>query len=178
MMSDRHISDAWSPLAVRHEAMRIVEVDEVTDLPEARDAPRPKSLIDRQILTDPHPGVPPFAPPHLQDLFANSPPIAEHSRNNPKENGMPGGAEEDAQSQPATGSPSIADARVFISYASQHKAVADTIVATLEHAGPRPHWTRMIVTSAWHLPTMRLDDKRMHNVSWRPARLSTGTVRR
>jgi TolB-like protein len=59
----------------------------------------------------------------------------EHSRNNPKENGMPGGAEEDAQSQPATGSPSIADAKAFISYASQDKAVADAIVATLEHAG-------------------------------------------
>ena len=48
---------------------------------------------------------------------------------------MPEGAEEDAQSQPAVGSPSIADAKVFISYASQDKAVADTIVATLEHAG-------------------------------------------
>jgi TolB-like protein len=48
---------------------------------------------------------------------------------------MPEGAEEDAQSQPAIGSPSIADAKVFISYASQDKAVADTIVATLEHAG-------------------------------------------
>jgi len=68
-------------------------------------------------------------------LFANSPPIAEHSRNNPKENGMPEGAEEDAQPQPATGSPSIAEAKVFISYASQDKAVADTIVAALERAG-------------------------------------------
>lgn len=36
MLSDRHISDAWSPLAVRHEAMRIVEVDNATGLPEAR----------------------------------------------------------------------------------------------------------------------------------------------
>jgi TolB-like protein len=68
-------------------------------------------------------------------LFANSPPIAEHSRNNPKENGMPEGAEEDAQPQPATGSPPIAEAKVFISYASQDKAVADIIVAALEHAG-------------------------------------------
>jgi TolB-like protein len=48
---------------------------------------------------------------------------------------MPEGAEEDAQPQPATGSPSIAEAKVFISYASQDKAVADAIVAALEHAG-------------------------------------------
>jgi TolB-like protein len=48
---------------------------------------------------------------------------------------MPEGAEEDAQPQPATGSPSVAEAKVFISYASRDKAVADTIVAALEHAG-------------------------------------------
>ncbi|MGD0503220.1 MAG: TIR domain-containing protein [Steroidobacteraceae bacterium] len=48
---------------------------------------------------------------------------------------MPEGAEKKAQSQPATGSTSIAESKVFISYASQDKAVADTIVAALEHAG-------------------------------------------
>lgn len=48
---------------------------------------------------------------------------------------MPEGAEEDAQTQPATGSPSMAKAKVFISYASQDKAVADAVVAALERAG-------------------------------------------
>ena len=48
---------------------------------------------------------------------------------------MPERAEEDAQLQPATGPPSIAEAKVFISYASQDKAVANTLVAALEYAG-------------------------------------------
>jgi TolB-like protein len=48
---------------------------------------------------------------------------------------MSEGAEEDARPKPSSGSRSIAAAKVFISYASQDKSVADTVVAALEHAG-------------------------------------------
>jgi TolB-like protein len=48
---------------------------------------------------------------------------------------MPEGAGEDAQSQPATGSPFIAEAKVFVSYASQDTAVANTVVVAFERAG-------------------------------------------